>query len=218
MPVINKLPALTVKPEQTKTVAAGTSNKTVSPDSGYVLSSVTVQPTPSETKTATPSTSSQNITPTSGKLLSKVTVNAISTQTKSGTPSGAAQTINADSGKYMTAFTINAINKTFSALGTKVECSSGTTGSVTIPSGFHYGILFCVSSSNAGNYAMNTTFNRTGGVTAVTTLQGHVDVGRMEARYCQVMICSVTGNGNAGTVTHTGTNVNNEYMWLYQIY
>ena len=63
---------------QDKTVTAGTSTITVSPDDGYLLSSVTVNPTPSESKTATPTTSSQTITPSTGKLLSQVTVSAIS--------------------------------------------------------------------------------------------------------------------------------------------
>lgn len=92
---------------QTKTVTAGTSATTVSPDSGYLLSKVTVNPTPSESKTATPSTSSQTIKPSTGKLLSQVTVNAISTETKTVTPTASSQTVKPSSGKYLTQVTVN---------------------------------------------------------------------------------------------------------------
>lgn len=61
-------------PSQTKSVTAGTSATTVSPDSNKVLKSVTVNPTPSQEKSITSSRSAQTVTPDSGKLLSKVTV------------------------------------------------------------------------------------------------------------------------------------------------
>ena len=96
---------------QTKTVTAGTSNVTVTPDSGYIgMSSVTVQPTPSQSKSATPSTSAQTISPDSGKLLSSVSVSAIQTQTKSVTPSTSAQTVSPDSGKYLSSVSVGAIS------------------------------------------------------------------------------------------------------------
>ena len=81
---------------QSKTVTAGTSNVSVSPDSGKYLSSVTVQPTPSQSKTVTPSTSAQTITPDSGKYLSSVSVAAIPTNFKY------ASAINQDPGKRTT--------------------------------------------------------------------------------------------------------------------
>ena len=62
-------------PTQTKSITASTSAITVTPDTGYHLSSVTVNPTPSQEKTVTGSRSAQTVTPDSGKLLSKVTVN-----------------------------------------------------------------------------------------------------------------------------------------------
>ena len=94
-------------PTQIKTVTAGTSATTVTPDTGYALSSVTVNPTPSQSKSATPTTSSQTITPDSGKLLSSVSVGAIQTETKSDTPNVSTnKTVTPSSGKYLSQVTI----------------------------------------------------------------------------------------------------------------
>lgn len=60
---------------QEKTVTAGTSAASVTPDSGKYLSKVTYNPTPSQEKTITASRSKQTVTPDTGYLLSKVTVN-----------------------------------------------------------------------------------------------------------------------------------------------
>ena len=113
--IINEGGADTVIPFKTiqtsKTVTAGTSTSTVTPDSGYDgIGSITVNPTPSQSKTVTSSTSAQTVTPDSGKLLSSVTVNEISTQTKSASPSTSAQTITPDSGKLLSSVTVNAIS------------------------------------------------------------------------------------------------------------
>lgn len=62
------------KPEQEKTVTAGTSVTEVTPDSSKVLSKVTVNPTPSQAKSVTPSALQQIVTPDADKLLNKVTV------------------------------------------------------------------------------------------------------------------------------------------------
>ena len=65
------------KPEEEKTVTAGTSTKVVTPSEGKTIKKGTVNPTPSQSKTVTPSTSQQTVSPDSGKLLSKVIVKAM---------------------------------------------------------------------------------------------------------------------------------------------
>lgn len=74
---------------QEKTVTAGTSAASVTPDSGKYLSKVTYNPTPSQTKSASPSTSAQTISPDSGKYLSSVSISAISPQRSTGTAASA---------------------------------------------------------------------------------------------------------------------------------
>ena len=76
------------KPEEEKTVTAGTSVTEVLPSSGKTMKKVTVNPTPSQSKTVTPSTSQQTVSPDSGKLLSKVIVKAM----ENVTPEVTAQT------------------------------------------------------------------------------------------------------------------------------
>ena len=65
------------KPEEEKTVTAGTSVIEVLPSSGKTMKKVKVNPTPSQSKTVTPSTSQQTVSPDAGKLLSQVIVNAM---------------------------------------------------------------------------------------------------------------------------------------------
>ena len=62
-----------IKTEE-KTVTAGTSTVELTPDSGKLLSKVTVHPTPSQSKSVTPSSVDQNIIPDNGRLLSSVAV------------------------------------------------------------------------------------------------------------------------------------------------
>lgn len=60
--------------KQEKTVAAGTEVIEVTPDTGKLLSKVTVNPTPSQSKTVTASTADKKVVPDSGKQLSDVDV------------------------------------------------------------------------------------------------------------------------------------------------
>ena len=65
------------KPEEEKTVTAGTSVIEVNPSSGKVMKKVTVNPTPTESKSVTPTTSELTVTPSAGKHLSQVIVGAV---------------------------------------------------------------------------------------------------------------------------------------------
>ena len=63
------------KPEEEKTVTAGTSAIVVNPSSGKVMKKVTINPTPSQEKTIEDPSETTLIIPDEGKLLSKVTIN-----------------------------------------------------------------------------------------------------------------------------------------------
>lgn len=97
------------KVQASKTVTAGTSAITVTPDTGNDgVASVTVNPTPSETKTQAAGTSNIDVTPTSGKLLSKVTVTPTPSQSKSVDWSTSTQTVSPDSGKLLSSVSVGA--------------------------------------------------------------------------------------------------------------
>lgn len=62
------------KPEEEKTVTAGTSVIEVSPSSGKVMKKVTINPTPTETKEVSPTVTDQTYNPPEGKHFSQFTV------------------------------------------------------------------------------------------------------------------------------------------------
>ena len=97
------------KPEEEKTVTAGTSAIVVNPSSGKVMKKVTVNPTPTEEKTITAGTSATTVTPASGKYIKKVTVNPTPSQSKTVTPSTSQQTVSPDSGKLLSQVIVKAM-------------------------------------------------------------------------------------------------------------
>lgn len=130
---------------QSKTVAAGTSDITVSPDSGYDgLSSVTVQPTPSQTKSVNPTRAAQTVSPDSGKLLSSVSVGGIPSEyiIPSGAKSITANGTDIDVSSYATA--------NVNVSGTSITPSN------TIPASMSGGTLYTPSASG---YAISSYDN-----------------------------------------------------------
>ena len=95
------------KPEEEKTVTAGTSVIEVLPSSGKTMKKVKVNPTPSQSKSVTPNESAQTVSPDSGKLLSSVSVGAIQTEEKTVTAGTSATTVIPTSGKYIKKVTVN---------------------------------------------------------------------------------------------------------------
>lgn len=111
------------KVQASKTVTAGTSAITVTPDSDNDgIASVTVNPTPSQSKSASPSVSAQTITPDSGKLLNSVSISAMPL------PDVVAKWFD------------NTLNIVEGDLGSRGECTDGVIRSVfEIPQGKYYG-------------------------------------------------------------------------------
>lgn len=95
------------KPEEEKTVTAGTSVIEILPSSGKTMKKITVNPIPSQIKNVTPNESAQTVSPDSGKLLSSVSVGAIQTEEKTVTAGTSATTVTPTSGKYIKKITVN---------------------------------------------------------------------------------------------------------------
>lgn len=71
----NKKSGPTINVQSSKTVTAGTSQQTVTPDTGYdAMGEVVVNPTPSQSKSVTADTTTITVTPDNGKLLSSVSI------------------------------------------------------------------------------------------------------------------------------------------------
>lgn len=156
-------------PTQTKSVTAGTSQIIVSPDTGYALSSVTVNPTPSETKTEGPNVSTnKEVTPTSGKLLSKVTITPL-THTATYTP--AANTAANDMGanhdkRYVntSGMIVPSGTKSITSNG-NVDVSSYSTANVNVPDPTLSGDAAVGNVLSGKTFYNNSLTKRTGNMT-----------------------------------------------------
>lgn len=95
------------KPEEEKTVTAGTSVMEVSPSSGKTIKKMTVHPTPTETKEVTAGTSDTTVSPSSGKHLSSVTVHPTPTESRNVIAGTSGKTIKPSSGKHIGSIFIN---------------------------------------------------------------------------------------------------------------
>lgn len=91
------------KPEEEKTVTAGTSVIEVNPSSGKVMKKVTVNPTPTESKEVTAGTSDITVSPTDGKHFSGVTVHPTPSQEKTVIPTAGGFKVSPDTGKLLSA-------------------------------------------------------------------------------------------------------------------
>lgn len=99
--------AVAACPSQEKTVTAGISAISVTPDTNKLLSMVTVNPTPSEEKSTTAGTSATSVTPSSGKLMSKVTISPTPSEEKSVTAGTSNTSVTPSSGKLMSKVTVS---------------------------------------------------------------------------------------------------------------
>lgn len=127
------------KPDQTKTANPSTQTQVITPDIGYELASVTINPVDNtidedivatniksgvnilgvdgsviekvgQNKTATPSTGEQVVTPDTGyNALNQVTIEAIQTETKEVKSTTSQQTITPTSGKFIDEVVVNPI-------------------------------------------------------------------------------------------------------------
>lgn len=157
---------------QEKTVTAGTSDISVTPDSGKYLSKVIVKGTPTQEKTITASRSTQVVTPDSGKQLSKVTVNKFPDAT--GTFVVTKRSSNVDMGagnnyRYVNTNSVPNLNN-----GTYVASSNGTALDMGIANSYRY--VNTTSVYNSGYNKGKTDGAYNGKFTNVTRNTNYVSI------------------------------------------
>lgn len=96
---------------QMKSAIPSSASQTITPDSGKLLSAVTVDAAPLDAaKTVTAGTTVQTVSPTAGKLgIKSVTINPTPSSAKTATPTKDSQTISPDTGKLLSSVTVDPI-------------------------------------------------------------------------------------------------------------
>lgn len=96
---------------QMKSAIPSSASQTITPDSGKLLSAVTVDAAPLDAaKTVTAGTAVQTVSPTAGKLgIKSVTINPTPSSAKTATPTKDSQTISPDTGKLLSSVTVDPI-------------------------------------------------------------------------------------------------------------